>query len=168
MQIWTLKGDACVQDLREHQKEIYTIKWSPGGPGSANPNASLVLATGSFDATVRLWDPETGQCSHVLDKHLDPVYSVAFSADGRFLASGSFDRCLHIWSVKVCAGTLPFVLCTTTVLDRTRTPDGPHDAPPPGVPACPLQTSSGWPDSPLLSASGRKSSEDVPRDRGDI
>mmetsp|Transcript_15472 Transcript_15472/g.43284 ORF Transcript_15472/g.43284 Transcript_15472/m.43284 type:complete len:376 (+) Transcript_15472:1674-2801(+) len=98
--IWTLKGDACVQDLREHQKEIYTIKWSPGGPGSANPNASLVLATGSFDATVRLWDPETGQCSHVLDKHLDPVYSVAFSADGRFLASGSFDRCLHIWSVK--------------------------------------------------------------------
>mmetsp|Transcript_8164 Transcript_8164/g.25501 ORF Transcript_8164/g.25501 Transcript_8164/m.25501 type:complete len:143 (-) Transcript_8164:482-910(-) len=100
MQIWTLKGDACVQDLREHQKEIYTIKWSPGGPGSANPNASLVLATGSFDATVRLWDPETGQCSHVLDKHLDPVYSVAFSADGRFLASGSFDRCLHIWSVK--------------------------------------------------------------------
>ena len=30
----------------------------------------------------------------------DPVYSVAFSGNGQFLASGSFDRCLHIWSVK--------------------------------------------------------------------
>ena len=30
----------------------------------------------------------------------DPVYSVAFSSNGQYLASGSFDRCLHIWSVK--------------------------------------------------------------------
>jgi transducin (beta)-like 1 len=30
----------------------------------------------------------------------EPVYSVAFSPSGNFLASGSFDRCLHIWSVK--------------------------------------------------------------------
>ena len=90
-----------MQDLTEHQKEIYTIKWSPAGPGSANPSGKLVLASASFDATVRLWDPATGACTHVLDKHTDPVYSVAFSADGQYLASGSFDRCLHIWSVKV-------------------------------------------------------------------
>ena len=30
----------------------------------------------------------------------DPVYSVAFSPNGQFLASGSFDKCLHIWNVK--------------------------------------------------------------------
>jgi len=30
----------------------------------------------------------------------DSVYSVAFSPDGDFVASGSFDKCLHIWSVK--------------------------------------------------------------------
>lgn len=30
----------------------------------------------------------------------DPVYSVAFSSNGQYLATGSFDRCLHIWSVK--------------------------------------------------------------------
>ena len=45
--------------------------------------------------------PEAGACSHVLDKHREPVYSVAFSPDGQYLASGSFDRCMHIWSVKV-------------------------------------------------------------------
>mmetsp|Transcript_1715 Transcript_1715/g.3593 ORF Transcript_1715/g.3593 Transcript_1715/m.3593 type:complete len:487 (-) Transcript_1715:148-1608(-) len=98
--IWSMKHESCVQDLVEHTKEIYTIKWSPTGAGSSNPSANLVLASASFDATIRVWDPETGKCCHVLDKHSDPVYSVAFSSDGQYLASGSFDRCLHIWSVK--------------------------------------------------------------------
>lgn len=98
--VWSMKQDSWVQDLREHSKEIYTIKWSPTGPGSANPGANLVLASASFDSTIRMWDPETGKSCHVLNKHSDPVYSVAFSSDGQYLASGSFDRCLHIWSVK--------------------------------------------------------------------
>lgn len=98
--VWSMKQDQYIHDLREHKKEIYTIKWSPTGTGSSNPGANLVLASASFDSTIRLWDPETGKCCHVLDKHSDPVYSVAFSPDGQYLASGSFDKCLHIWSVK--------------------------------------------------------------------
>ncbi|KAL3911819.1 MAG: hypothetical protein SGPRY_008551, partial [Prymnesium sp.] len=98
--LWSMSSASALVTLRQHTKEIYTIKWSPTGPGSANPNADLVLASASFDATVRIWDPATGQCRHVLTKHNDPVYSVAFSSNGQYLATGSFDRCLHIWSVK--------------------------------------------------------------------
>lgn len=32
--------------------------------------------------------------------HRDPVYSVAFSPNGEYLASGSMDKCMHIWSLK--------------------------------------------------------------------
>ncbi len=56
----------------------------------------------SFDSTVKLWEMEKGACLHTLRKHVDPVYSVAFSPDGRLVASGSFDQWLYIWSTQVC------------------------------------------------------------------
>ncbi|XP_014254874.1 F-box-like/WD repeat-containing protein TBL1XR1-B isoform X2 [Cimex lectularius] len=100
LKIWSMKYDTCVHDLQAHNKEIYTIKWSPTGPGTANPNMNLILASASFDSTVRLWEVERGACIHTLTKHTEPVYSVAFSPDGKFLASGSFDKCVHIWSTQ--------------------------------------------------------------------
>lgn len=100
LKIWSMKQDTCVHDLQAHSKEIYTIKWSPTGPGTQNPNMNLILASASFDSTVRLWDVEKGACIHTLTKHTEPVYSVAFSPDGKFLASGSFDKCVHIWSTQ--------------------------------------------------------------------
>ena len=36
---------------------------------------------------------------HTLAAHTDPVYSVAFSPDGEHIASGSFDKRLHVWRV---------------------------------------------------------------------
>ncbi len=101
LKIWTLSRDNCLYNLQAHNKEIYTIKWSPTGPGTQNPNSNLILASASFDSTVRLWDVERGECLHTLSKHTEPVYSVAFSPDGRYLATGSFDRCVNIWNIAV-------------------------------------------------------------------
>uniref|UniRef100_A0A1A9V0W9 WD repeat-containing protein 55 homolog n=1 Tax=Glossina austeni TaxID=7395 RepID=A0A1A9V0W9_GLOAU len=100
LKIWCMNRDKCCHDLQAHSKEIYTIKWSPTGPGTQNPNTNLLLASASFDSTVRLWDVERGTCIHTLTKHTEPVYSVAFSPDGKYLASGSFDKCVHIWSTQ--------------------------------------------------------------------
>ncbi|KAK9831105.1 hypothetical protein WJX74_003493 [Apatococcus lobatus] len=98
--VWSTSSASCIHRLAEHTKEIYTIKWSNTGPGTANPQARLLLVTASFDATIRLWEMDTGTCVNTLIQHTHPVYSVAFSPDGLWLASGSFDKQLHIWSVQ--------------------------------------------------------------------
>lgn len=93
--VWSLDGEDPLHDFREHSKEIYTLKWSP--TRAAGPP---LLATASFDATVRLWDVDAGKSVANLAKHSSMVYAVAFSPDGEYVASGSLDRYLHIWSVK--------------------------------------------------------------------
>jgi len=98
--IWNIKQDKCVHDFRSHTKEIYTIRWSNTGPGTPNANRPLLLASASFDATIKIWDITVGKEMHSLTKHVDPVYSVEFSPDGAYLASGSFDRSLNIWDLR--------------------------------------------------------------------
>ncbi|CAM9408411.1 unnamed protein product [Pylaiella littoralis] len=92
--IWKMGQTPCVHNLEEHDKEIYTIKWSP------RPEKKLLLASASFDATVKLWDVHAGKVVSTLQRHQDPVYSVAFSPSGDYLVSGSFAGHLYIWSVK--------------------------------------------------------------------
>ncbi|CAM9362288.1 unnamed protein product, partial [Choristocarpus tenellus] len=54
---------SCVHSLEEHTKEIYTIKWSP------RPERKPLLASASFDATVKLWDVEVGKVVSTLARH---------------------------------------------------------------------------------------------------
>jgi general transcriptional corepressor TUP1 len=64
-----------------------------------SPDGNLVAA-GSLDTIVRIWDVHTGQLVERLKGHKDSVYSVAFTPDGRGLVSGSLDKTLKYWDVQ--------------------------------------------------------------------
>ena len=65
-------------------------------------NPQLNSIRSSFDGTARLWDSVTGECHFVFRDHRRPLYSLEFSPDGRFLATGSGDGWLHLYHTKVC------------------------------------------------------------------
>jgi WD40 repeat protein len=48
-----------------------------------------LLASGSTDRTIKLWDVASGQHKASLQGPTGAVHSVAFSSDGKLLASGS-------------------------------------------------------------------------------
>jgi WD40 repeat protein len=56
------------------------------------------LASGSEDATVRLWNTATGAAAGPLRGHNGPVNSVAFAADGTMVASGGADGTVRLWN----------------------------------------------------------------------
>jgi WD40 repeat protein len=60
-----------------------------------------VVATGSHDSTIRLWDLAGDRPKEVaiLRGHQDEVSSLAFSPDGKTLASGSRDETVRLWDL---------------------------------------------------------------------
>ncbi len=79
--------------MKGHTDPVYSVAVSPDGK---------LLATGSFDKTVKLWDGVTGKEVRTLagkNGHTNLVLGVGFSPDGSSLATVSTDNQLKIWDI---------------------------------------------------------------------
>ena len=75
-----------------HSGSVRSVAFHPTAP---------LLATGSWDGTVRLWllssDNSSATCVATLKGHSDAVWSVAFHPTAPLLATGSADDSVRLW-----------------------------------------------------------------------
>jgi len=74
VKLWSVSSDTCVASAALHTKGVTCLGWSNTGPNTANAEVPLLLATGSLDASVRVWDVQDHvlRCVHTLKQHTHP------------------------------------------------------------------------------------------------
>lgn len=83
-------GKKCVARMTGHQQLINDVKFSPHG---------RLIASASFDKSIKLWDGKSGKFLASLRGHVQPVYQISWSSDSRMLVSGSADSTLKVFDV---------------------------------------------------------------------
>ena len=59
-----------------------------------------LLVTGGRDAYLRFWNMETWKLVREIPAHNFAIYDLAFSLDGKFCATASFDKSLKVWDTN--------------------------------------------------------------------
>jgi serine/threonine protein kinase len=80
-----------VTTLTGHSDVVRSVAISPDGK---------MLASGSADKTIKLWNLANGQAIRTLTGHKDWVVATAINPDSTLLASGSSDKTIKLWNLK--------------------------------------------------------------------
>jgi len=90
---WLERGQD--QTLRGHQKRVTSVAFNPAGN---------LLASGSSDKTIRLWNLQKLNIDPiVLSEHESSIRSIAFTAKGDTLIAGTFGKNIVLWLTSTSA-----------------------------------------------------------------
>ena len=78
----------ATQVLSGHADAVLCVAFAP---------ASNVLASGSSDGEIKLWDTGNWRTVRTLTGHKDFVQGLTFHPNGKLLVSASFDKSVRCW-----------------------------------------------------------------------
>jgi U3 small nucleolar RNA-associated protein 13 len=90
---WIWKEKKCTKNIKAHRMPILCMEYDPTG---------TLIATGSADRIVRVWNILKGYCTHSFTGHSDIVRTVMFHphASQLHLFSTSDDSSIHCYDLK--------------------------------------------------------------------
>lgn len=94
IKIWNTKGE-CKFTVEEdkHTDWVSCLRFSPE---SKKP----LLASASWDGTVKIWDPSSMTLLNTFVGHTNAVNTIAFAAGSKYLASGGKDGNILLWNLE--------------------------------------------------------------------
>src|SRR5579859_870659 len=102
---------------RGHINAVTALAWSPEGS---------ILASGSWDRTVHVWESTTGQRILLYQGHAEGVTAVAWSPNRKYLASGSHDGIVQVWDAATSKTLYTYHGHTQAITPLAWSPDGKH------------------------------------------
>ena len=113
----SLTGHAIVSLLKKANKavDVWALAFSPDGK---------MLASGSQDKTVQLWDIEKQRKLATLKTHEGWITALAFSTDGKTLASGDANKVIKLWNVDTYKERATLLGHKNTISTLTFSPEG--------------------------------------------
>lgn len=91
VQIWSLISNKKLSSVDDNSFRGFAIKYSPDGK---------ILAVGSGEGEIKLFDPESLKSKYTLIGHFKPVLSVDFNKENKYLVSGSSDQMIKVWNLQ--------------------------------------------------------------------
>jgi WD40 repeat protein len=83
----------CAEEIQAHTNIVEALSFSPNGK---------VLASGSDDKTIKLWEMPSRKLLKRLEGDKEWVLDLTFSPNGKFLGSGSLDNTIKLWEIPSC------------------------------------------------------------------
>ena len=90
-----LSSPPAISRMTGHQQPVNYVAFSPD---------SRLIASGSFDKSVKVWRGSDGVFVCSMRGHVGAVYQVCWSSDSRLVVSSSKDSTIKVWAVAGSAG----------------------------------------------------------------
>jgi periodic tryptophan protein 2 len=121
----SLDGSVRAWDLIRYRNfRTFTAPTRLGFSSIAVDPSGEVVCAGSLESDqINIWSVQTGQLLDQLVGHEGPISTLAFSADGATLVSGSWDNTVRLWSIFARTQTSEPLQCQANVLCVAVRPD---------------------------------------------